>query len=33
MGGKTGTLLVAPSANRKDETDWTVVRVPDGICK
>ena len=28
---KIGTLLVAPSMERKDETDWTVARVPEGI--
>jgi len=30
-GGKIGILLVAPSAERKDETDWTVARIPEGV--
>jgi len=31
MGGKSGTLLVVPSMERKDETDWTVARVSESI--
>jgi len=30
-GGKLGSLLVAPSKERREETDWTVSRVPEGI--
>jgi len=30
-GGKIGILLVAPSMERKDETDWMVARVPKGV--
>jgi len=31
IGGKIGTLLVAPSTERKEEINWTVARVPESI--